>query len=87
MTPARDEKQREIDENLAFFRERLPDLLPTNSGKYALIRHREIAGIFDTVTDAQLAGIKLYSDSIFSVQKISNEPINLGIFAHAVHLG
>ncbi len=87
MSPARKRKQEEIDENLKFFRDRLPSLIVDHSGKYALIRHREIMGIYDTVVDAQLSGAKFYDDGIFSVQKISDEPINLGIFTNAVHLG
>jgi len=32
-------------------------------------------------------GQKLFADGLFSVQKITGEPIDLGFFSHAVHLG
>src|SRR5436190_585073 len=37
-------KQQEVDKNLEFFKERLPELLQTHRGKYALIRNQEIVG-------------------------------------------
>lgn len=63
----RNTRQIEVDRNLEFFREMLPELLRTNRGKFALIRHREITGYFDTLMDALIAGQKLYSDQMFSI--------------------
>jgi hypothetical protein len=80
-------KQSEIDSNLVFFQEKLPELLASHAGKYVLLRHREIVGIYDTALDAQVTGQKFYADGLFSVQRITDEPIDLGFFSHAVHLG
>ena len=80
-------KEAEIDSNLVFFQEKLPELLAAHRGKYALLRHREIVGIYDTALDAQVTGQKFYADGLFSVQQITDEPIDLGFFTHAVHMG
>lgn len=85
--PDRNVRQIEVDRNLEAFREKLPELLLTHRGKFALIRHREVTGIFDTLMDALIAGQKLYSDQIFSIQEITEKFIDLGFFSHAVHMG
>lgn len=83
----RDANQAEVDRNLEAFREKLPELMESAPGKFVLIRHREIIGLFDTLMDALTAGKKLYSDRLFSIQEIKDRPIDLGFFSHALHLG
>jgi hypothetical protein len=80
-------KQQEVDRNFAFFKAELPTILPQHMGKYALIRDKKIHGYFDTVVDAQTTGSKLFEDNLFSIQKVTNEIVDLGLFSHAVHLG
>ena len=87
MTPDRNARQIEVDRNLDAFRSLLPDLLQSQAGKFALLRHREIAGFFDTLADALVAGQKLYSDQLFSIQEVTESSVDLGFFSHAVHLG
>lgn len=87
MVANRRELQTEIDGNLEAFQEYLAELLNTHRDKYALLRHREVVGLYDTAGDAQTAGRQLYGDELFSIQKVSDEPLKLGIFSHAVHLG
>lgn len=87
MAPDRNARQIEVDRNLEAFRQRLPDLLSTHAGQYALLRHREITGFFDTLTEALVAGQKLYSDQMFSIQEVTEASVDLGFFSHAVHLG
>lgn len=77
----------EIDRNLEAFQKKLPDLLHDCRGKHALMRHAEIVDMYDTLRDAKLAGDKLFDDGLFSVQEITDKPINLGFFSHAVHMG
>jgi hypothetical protein len=83
----REQHQVEVDNNFDFFRKKLPELLQKEHGRYALIRHREIAGIFDTLIDAVTAGKKMFADRMFSIQQITEASIDLGFFSHAVHLG
>lgn len=87
MIPDRNARQIEVDRNLEAFRTQLPGLLKTHAGKYALLRHQEVVEFFDTLTDALIAGQKLYSDQLFSIQEITDSAVDLGFFSHAVHLG
>lgn len=80
-------KDREIDKNLEFFRSKLPELMSGHRGRYVLLKNANIVGIYDTVRDAQMTGSKFFPDGIFSVQKVTDQPVDLGYFSHAVHLG
>ena len=77
-------KDTEIEKNLEFFLKELPKLKKTHPGKYVLLREREIIGIYDTVKDANITGMKFFEDGLFSIQKIDYSPINLGFFSYAM---
>jgi len=83
----RQTRQTEIDSNLEYFLQILPQVLPSHRDRYALLRHREVIDYFDTANDTLIAAKHLFPDGIYSIQKVSEKPINLGIFANAVHLG
>jgi hypothetical protein len=87
VVPDRSARQAEVDRNLDVFRKQLPELLQTHPGKFALMRHQEIVDYFDTLTDALVAGQKLYSDQQFSIQEVTESSVDLGFFSHALHLG
>jgi hypothetical protein len=87
MPVSRAEKQRAIDENFLAFMAKLPGLLRTDAGKTALLRNREIVGLYDSILSAQRAGAARFPDQMFSVQEITDEAVDLGIYSHAVHLG
>jgi hypothetical protein len=78
---------REIDENLEFFQSKLGELLKGHRNRYALLRHRQIIGMYDTLRDAKMAGDKLYTDGIFSIQEVSDSATNLGVYSYAMHMG
>lgn len=80
-------KQETVDRNFDAFKKRLPELLEKQRGKYALLRHEEIVGFYETVSDAHTAGQQIYSDGLFSIQQVTDTPIDLGFYSHAVHLG
>lgn len=80
------DRQTEIDHNLEFFLQELPQLLTNYRGKFVLIRHRNFEGFYDTVVDAISAGNKLYPDKIFSVQQVTDMAADLGFYSHAVSL-
>jgi hypothetical protein len=79
-------RQQEVDRNFAFFHPKLPELLKTHRGKFALIRNQEIIGFYDTVMDAHTTGAKFFDDGLFSIQEVDDTPIDLGVFSHAVPL-
>jgi hypothetical protein len=78
-------RQQEIERNLAFFLGQLPNIPAVQAGKYALIRHQNIIGYFDTPLDAIVAA-RQYDDRIYSIQQVTNSAVNLGFFSHAVPL-
>lgn len=75
---------KEIEDNYHAFEKKLPDLLATHRGKFALMRKGEIVDFFDTPRDAFTTGQKLFEDGLFSVQEVIEVPIDLGFFSHAV---
>jgi hypothetical protein len=87
MMATNEELMKEIDANLAFFETKLPELLVHHRNRYALLHERSIAGIYDTIRDAQTAGASLYEDRKYSVQKITDKPAELGVYSYALHLG
>jgi hypothetical protein len=82
-----EELQKEIDQNLEFFEKKLPDLLRDQRNRYALLRHREIVGIYDTIRDAKTTAEKLYSDKLYSIQQVTDASLNLGFYSYADSLG
>jgi len=79
------QKPNQVDINYTAFEKKLPSLLPTHGGKFALMRDGEIVEFFDTARDAYAAGQKIFEkDKIFSVQGVTETPINLGFFSYAL---
>lgn len=74
----------ELAANYTAFVERLPDLLASHRGRFALMRQTEIVEYFDTARDAFFTGQKLYPDGLFSVQEVLDATADLGFFSHAV---
>jgi hypothetical protein len=81
------DRQREIDDNLAYFLAEMPRIPSSHRGKFALLRHKNIAGYYDTVTDALGAGNSLYPDKLFSVQQVTDTAVDLGYYSHAMPMG
>lgn len=81
MTPK--DRQTEIDQNLEFFKKKLPELLKDHRNRYALLHARSVSGIYDTIRDAQTAGDKLYPDGMYSIQQVTDQAINLGFYSYA----
>ena len=77
--------QAEVDKNYEAFQKLLPELIEKHNGRFALMRGKKMVHIFDSVHDAVVFAKEKYDDDLFSVQKISNQAADLGIFSHAVH--
>ncbi|WP_439544987.1 hypothetical protein [Sandarakinorhabdus sp.] len=78
-----DAQRREVDQNYDRFQRILGSILAEHEGQIALMRHGEIVGFFDHVRDALNCARSRFSDGIFSLQDVTREPIDLGIFSHA----
>lgn len=75
----------QVQQNYEAFRERLPELLPEHRGKYALMTDGQVVEFFDTAAEAYRAGEARLGLGNFSMQKVVDKPIDLGIFSHGVH--
>jgi hypothetical protein len=51
-----------LDEERRFFEEKKPELLASHEGKFALIKGREVFGIFDTQDRAYAEGLRLFGN-------------------------
>ena len=72
----------EIAQNFEYFQNALPTLLPKHRGEYALLRAREIVGIFPTPIAAMSEGHSRFSDGVFSVQRVADRPFDLGFLSY-----
>ena len=78
----------EIERNYAAFKDIISDLLAEkNEGSYALMRDQRLQGIYSTAGAAARAGYAKYRDQPYSVQLISDEPVDLGFFSYALNQG
>ena len=79
MSAERSGQQRQVDENYIAFRALLGELMRTNPGRTALMQDGKVVACFDTDGDAVRAGRLLGGP--FSIQEITDEPVDLGYFS------
>lgn len=75
-------QKREVDHNYDAFMRVLGDLLRDHRDKLALMREGRIVGYYDTPREALEAAAELFPDGVFSVQEVTDEPIDLGFWSH-----
>jgi hypothetical protein len=80
------ERQRQqVDLNYDVFMRMLGALLPEHRDQLALMRDGDIVGYFTTPREALQAATERFSDGIFSIQEVTDEPIDLGFWSHVGH--
>ena len=79
---SRKTQQQEVDQNYEAFKKKLPDLLKSEAGRFALMHNQKVVACFDTSRDALQAGRKLFEGKPFSVQEITTQAVDLGYFSH-----
>lgn len=77
--------QEAVNRNYEAFLTKLPELLKTHNGKYALLRDREVVQMFDSTNDALIYAEKEFPDGLYSIQLVADSVADLGYFSHAVH--
>ena len=83
--PQTENQTSEVEKNYKKFVEiRETGELDEHRGKYALMHKEKIVGIYSTAQDAVQAGESSYEDDAFSIQEITNTPVDLGFYSHAV---
>ena len=81
------ERQRqEVDRNYDAFTRLLGSIIEEHRNELALMRDGEIVGYYGTPREALVAAAEMFPDRIFSIQEVTDEPIDLGFWSHvAVH--
>ena len=77
-------QEEQVKQNFKVFSEKLPELLRIHKNKYALMRDGEIIEICESIKEAHLLGWERFEDDLFSVQKITDTKINLGLLSSYV---
>lgn len=79
-------QKQEVDRNYDAFVRVLATLLPEHRDQFALMRDGKIVGFFVKPGEANRAGVERFPDGIFSIQEVTDEPIDLGFWSHvALH--
>jgi hypothetical protein len=78
-----DRQRREVDDNYNAFARQLGSIMGAHRDQFALMREGAIVGYFDKPGDAFREGMAQFSDSVFSIQEVTDEPIDLGFWSHA----
>lgn len=78
-------QQQEVDRNYDAFVGMLDSILVEHRNELALMRDGEIVGYFATPREALVAASERFTDGIFSVQEVTDEPIFLGVWSDAEH--
>lgn len=74
----------QVDRNYEAFVAMLPSILPQHQNKYALMKDGEVVAFYSTLEDAYTTANKFFPDQPFSVQKVTDIPVDLGFFSHAI---
>jgi hypothetical protein len=77
------QRRREIEENFRAFEGFLGSLLPERAGQFALLRHKELVEVFPTAIEALAEGHNRFDDGLFSVQRVTDRPLDLGFLSYA----
>ena len=73
----------EVDRNYDYFQRNIARFIRGHRGQYALIRDREVIDFFDDPGEAASEGAKRFPDQIFSIQEVTDAPIDLGMYSYA----
>jgi hypothetical protein len=74
----------QIDQNYDSFQRALGAIVQDHRNEYALMRDREIIAYFASPGDAYRTGLDRFSDTLFSIQEVTEEPIDLGFLSHVL---
>ncbi len=75
-------QKQEVDRNYDAFMRMLSDLIADHRDQLALMRDGNVVGYFNTPREALRAASESFPDGIFSIQEVTDEPIDLGFWSH-----
>ncbi len=75
-----------LQEELAFFEQKRPELVKTHLGKFALVKGRTLVDTFTTFQEAYAKGVELFGPEPFLVKPILPEEPKHAIPVLSLHL-
>ena len=72
----------EVDQNYDAFVRMLGTILGEHRDQLALMRDGEVVAFYRTPREALEAAVEKFPDGIFSIQEVTDEPIDLGFWSH-----
>ena len=75
----------EVDRNYDAFVRMLGAILPEHRDQLALMRDGQIVGYFESPGAANRAGTERFADGIYSIQEVTDEPIDLGFWSNVAY--
>ncbi|MDO6416026.1 hypothetical protein Q4F19_16670 [Sphingomonas sp. BIUV-7] len=72
----------EVDRNYDAFVRNLSMYLQDHRGAFALMKNANVIGFYGKPGDAFREGAARFPDGIFSIQEVTDEPIDLGFLSH-----
>ena len=78
-------QRREVDHNYDAFMRMLGSILPDHRDELALMREGQVVDYFATPRDALRAAVEMFPDGIYSIQEVTDQPIDLGFWSHVGH--
>lgn len=75
-------QQQEVDRNYDAFMDMLESIIAEHRHELALMRDGKIVSYFNTPRELLVAASERFPDGIFSVQEVTDEPIDLGFWSH-----
>ena len=70
-------QRHEVDDNYDFFKSQLPELMKEHEGEFVLIRDKKFIEYFSDCADAYWYAREKFSDRIYSIQEITEQPVIL----------
>ena len=71
----------EVDRNFIEFNKNIDTYMARHQNKYALMRNGHVESFSLTWQDAYNTGNLLFEDKVFSIQRVSKTPVDLGFFS------
>ena len=75
----------EVDRNYDFFQRQVAQHIAERRGQFALVRNCKIVGFFDDPGKAAEQGAAQFNDQVFSIQEVTDRPIDLGLYSYAAN--
>jgi len=77
-----DAREAAIRQNFDYFQSIVSGLMDRHAGKYALLRRASLVEVFARPIEALEAGYDRFADGVFSVQKVTDRPFDLGFMSY-----